>query len=189
MIRPALLALLLACPGLAAAQPPMPHQGSHHGHAQQGAAATTAPPTQVGQSAFAAIAEIVERLENDPSTDWSLVDIEALRQHLIDMDNVTLRARVSTEPTPQGARFRATSDDAAVSASIRSMLLAHAATMDGSDGWSMQAEPIDGGAMLTVAGANPGRIRALGLMGALVSGMHHRAHHLAIATGKHPHGH
>ncbi len=33
----------------------------------------------------------------DPETDSSQVDIEALRQHLIDMDNVTLRARVHVQ--------------------------------------------------------------------------------------------
>ncbi|MFX5914869.1 hypothetical protein ABTE45_18800, partial [Acinetobacter baumannii] len=54
-------------------------------------------PTQPGQSAFAAILEIVALLEADPATDWSKVNIEALRQHLIDMDNVTLRADVKSE--------------------------------------------------------------------------------------------
>lgn len=33
-------------------------------------------------------------LEADSKTDWSKVDIEALRQYLIDMDNVTLRSAV-----------------------------------------------------------------------------------------------
>ncbi len=35
---------------------------------------------------------MVALLEADPNTGGSKVDIEALRQHLIDMDNVTLRA-------------------------------------------------------------------------------------------------
>jgi len=39
-----------------------------------------------GQDAFGAIQEIVQILDADPKTDWSKVDLEALRQHLIDMD-------------------------------------------------------------------------------------------------------
>jgi hypothetical protein len=31
-------------------------------------------------------------LEADPKTDWSKVNISALREHLIDMDEVTMRA-------------------------------------------------------------------------------------------------
>ena len=44
------------------------------------------PPSPVatrgGQDAFAAIQEIVEILAADPKTDWSKVNIDALRQHL-----------------------------------------------------------------------------------------------------------
>lgn len=43
------------------------------------------------QSAFVAIQEIVWLQEANPKTDWSKVNIELLRQHLIDMDNVSLR--------------------------------------------------------------------------------------------------
>ena len=77
--------LCLAAP-LAAAQ-----EMDHSKHM----AAMNGMPVEGGQSAFAAIQEIVGILENDPHTDWSKVDIEALRQHLIDMDNVTLRAAVT----------------------------------------------------------------------------------------------
>jgi hypothetical protein len=142
-----------------------------------------------GQSAFAAIQEIVELLMADPETDWTRVDIEALRQHLIDMDNVTLRARVSAREIEGGARFEATSEDTAVTTSIRAMVPAHAAAMDGAEGWTMQAEEIPGGAALTVTGNDPVRIRALGFIGVMTVGMHHQAHHFALATGQDPHAH
>ena len=48
---------------------------------------------------------IVEILEADPATDWGKVNIEALRQHLIDMDNVTLRAELKSGPVEGGMRF------------------------------------------------------------------------------------
>jgi len=49
-------------------------------------------PVEVGQSQFAAIAEIVKLLRDDQGTDWAQVDIKALRDHLVDMDNVTTGA-------------------------------------------------------------------------------------------------
>lgn len=83
-----------------------------------------------GQSAFAAIQEIVAQLIANPTTGWSRVDIEVLRPHLIDMDNVTLRARVRVEQLEGGARFEATSEDAAITSSIRAMVPGHAAGQD-----------------------------------------------------------
>lgn len=144
-------------------------------------------PAEPGQGAFAAIGEIVAILMADPATDWSKVDVEALRQHLIDMDNVTLRAVVATENTDSGARFLATSTDPAVAGSIRRMVTAHAATMTGSGGWTMIAEDLPNGAALTVTGSDADRIRALGFIGVMTVGMHHQAHHLAIARGGMPH--
>lgn len=143
-------------------------------------------PTEGGQAAFAAIQEIVAALLADPKTDWGRVNIEALRQHLIDMDNVTLRAKVAAEEIEGGARFTVTSDDPAVQASIRAMTVAHAATMDGVEGWSLAAEETEDGAILTATG-DPIRIRALGFIGLMTVGMHHQAHHLSLARGEMPH--
>ena len=203
-----LLLAAVALPHFALAQEPTAHGNAQHmmhtgdaadvvvpdsltartGHNMDHSAAASAVVTQGGQGAFAAIQEIVARLMADPETDWSRVDIEALRQHLIDMDNVTLRAAVETETVEGGARFLVTSKDPSVTASIRAMVLAHAATMDGLEGRRMQAEKIPGGAALTVTG-DPVRIRALSFIGLMTIGMHHQAHHLALASGKNPHRH
>ena len=59
-------------------------------------------PTLPGQDAFGAIGEIVAMLEADPKTDWSKIDLEALRQHLIDMNDVTLHADVVAKPVDGG---------------------------------------------------------------------------------------
>lgn len=196
MIRFAFLVTLLASPGLALAQDAASQHGgmqhvpgmSHDGHGMN-ADVRRSDVMEGGQSAFAAIQEIVAQLMADPTTDWSRVDIEALRQHLIDMDNVTLRARVRVEEIEGGARFEATSEDVVVSGSIRAMVPAHAATMDGVEGWTMQSAEIPGGAALIVTGADPDRIRALGFIGVMTVGMHHQAHHLALAKGQNPHAH
>jgi hypothetical protein len=62
-------------------------------------------PTKLGQDAFAAIQEVVRILEADPQTDWSKVNIEVLRQHLIDMNSVSLAAKSSSEPINGGVRL------------------------------------------------------------------------------------
>jgi hypothetical protein len=58
-------------------------------------------PTEPGQAALGAMQEIVRMLEADPDTDWSKVTLTALREHLIDMDEVTLRAVVKEDRTPR----------------------------------------------------------------------------------------
>ena len=65
-------------------------------HAQSMHSSEAAMPTMPGQEAFGTIQEIVRILEADPTTDWSKVNIAALREHLIDMEEVTMRV-VTTE--------------------------------------------------------------------------------------------
>lgn len=182
LARILLLAVTLALPVPALAQhthhmmPPPPMQGA-------------STPSEPGQSAFAAIQEIVAVLEADPTTDWSRVNIEALRQHLIDMDNVTLRAKVAAEPIEGGARFLVTGDGD-VAGSISRMVLAHAETMNGVGGWRMIAEETPRGATITVTSSRSEdvvKIRALGFIGIVTRGMHHQQHHLMLARGMNPH--
>ena len=171
------LALLMITPAHALDRP-MDHHAMMMGHA----------PTEAGQSAFAAIQEIVARLEADPRTDWSKVDIEALRQHLIDMDNVTLHAEAKSEAIPGGVRF-SVSGAGPTRESIQRMILGHAEAMNGVDGWSLKAVATEAGAELTVLTPprDVAKVRALGFIGVMTRGMHHQMHHWMIARGEHPH--
>src|SRR6516164_4599669 len=65
-------------------------------------------PTLPGQDAFGAIQELVSILDADPKTDWSKVDLEALRQHLIDMNEVTLRADAAPKQIDGGLEIAVT---------------------------------------------------------------------------------
>ena len=47
-------------------------------------------------------------LEADPNTDWSKVNLEALRQHLIDMNEVTLKAEAVAKPVDGGIEVTVT---------------------------------------------------------------------------------
>ena len=61
-------------------------------------------PAMPGQDAFGAIAEVVRLLDADPETDWSKVDLERLRQHLIDMNEVVLRSDGEADARPRRPR-------------------------------------------------------------------------------------
>ncbi len=192
MIRARALALVaLLIPSIAFAQSPA------HSPAPGGTAgpmmmhphmANASVPTEPGQAAFAAIQEIVGILEADPKTDWSKVNIEALRQHLIDMNNVTLSAVVTSDPVEGGMRYTVTGVGP-VQDSIRRMVTAHAAAMNGIDGWRYEASDTEAGAVLIVRppAKEMGKLRGLGFIGVLARGMHHQAHHLMIARGENPH--
>ena len=143
-------------------------------------------PTLPGQDAFGAVQEIVRVLEADPKTDWSKVDLEALRQHLIDMNDVTLKAEVATKAVDGGLEMAVTGSGRTLAA-IRRMVPAHASEINGLNGWNAKASMLDGGVLLTVTAIDPkevAHIRGLGFIGILVSGSHHQPHHLAMAKGE-----
>ena len=148
---------------------------------------TAGQVTEPGQSAFAAIAEIVAKLRNDPGTDWSTVNIAALQQHLADMDTVTLHTDVTIENVNGGAAFTVKGRDASGIAAVQRMMLAHAPFLLAETGFAVAAEANAQGGKWTVTSQRPGdeaQIRALGFYGLLATGGHHQMHHLAIATGQ-----
>jgi hypothetical protein len=151
-------------------------------------------PTSPGQDAFGAISEVVKILEADPSTDWSKVNIEALRQHLIDMNEVTLNASVRQEPIEGGARFTVEGAGRTLEA-IQRMMSAHSVMVAATGQQKVSVDPIATGVRLTVLAADPAdaksvaKIRGLGFFGFLTSGGHHGPHHLALARGTPPDAH
>jgi len=178
------LVIFMFAPAFAAGEV-VDHTGMDHG----ALTAAGTMPKEPGQSSFAAIQEIVTILDADSRTDWSNVDIEALRQHLIDMNNVTLLARVQTAAAADGLTFSVSGDGKAID-SIRRMVTGHAKAMNGVGNWRYIAEPSSSGANLTVIPpdqASAVKLRALGFIGIMARGMHHQEHHLMIAKGLEPH--
>jgi hypothetical protein len=182
-------------PPAAAAQSPdhMSQHMRHHMDMMQGASG----PTMPGQDAFGAIAEVVRILEADPATDWSKVDLERLRQHLVDMNEVVLRAAVKQTPVPGGLAMEITGTGRTEQA-IGAMVVPHAVELDRMPSFAARTETIPGGVRLTVVAKQPeaaavvARIRGLGFAGLITEGAHHQAHHLAMARGEalgHGHSH
>jgi hypothetical protein len=152
-------------------------------------------PVQPGQAAYAAIGEIVRMLDADSNTDWTRVNIESLRQHLIDMDEVTLRSHATQHNVPGGVAMDVTGS-VATAAAIRRMVTNHSRMMAMATSLQSSATNITGGVRWVVTAANPAdaravaRIRGLGFAGLLTVGEHHAAHHLAVARGDpDPHTH
>ena len=158
-----------------------------------GMSAGTTVPTSPGQGAFGAIQEIVRILEADPMTDWSKVNLEALRQHLIDMNDVTLKADAAAKPIVGGIRIAVTGTGRTIAA-IKRMVPDQAAMIDEThpQGWSARTAPLSNGVIFTVTAKDPKQvqiIRGLGFIGIMASGNYHQMHHLAMAKGEFMHMH
>ncbi|MGA1860255.1 hypothetical protein VH569_30080 [Azospirillum sp. 11R-A] len=175
--------------GSAAAQTAMPMDHAAH-HAARHADAPVSPPSAVltmrGHEAFGTIQEIVRILEEDAATDWARVDIEALRHHLVDMNEVTLNAKAVATLVDGGASYTVTGDGRTLEA-IRRMVPAHAHEIDGVNGWTVKAVSAATGVVLTVTALEPeqtAHIRGLGFIGIMAQGGHHQMHHLATTRGE-----
>lgn len=178
------ISLLVAVSVLFSAAP-LAAQALAHTHG----AAESRMPTEGGQSAFAAIAEIVKLLEADPNTDWSKVNLERLRLHLRDMDLVTLRSVVTSAPTAGGAIFTVRGTGETVGA-IKRMTGAHVSMVEMTGGPRIVRTELADGVRLVVtvrdgdARTGEARIRGLGFIGLMTSGDHHTMHHLMLARGE-----
>ena len=157
--------------------------GAMHGQ-QFGAAGGSTMP---GQDAFGTIQEVVRMLEANPATDWSKVNIAGLREHLIDMNEVTLRAASAERMLDNGIEILVTGESRTLQA-IKRMVPAHVRELT-EIGWNAKTEDLANGVKLTVTAseAQPLRkLKALGFIGIMVQGGHHQPHHLMMAKGEFP---
>ncbi|MBT8413184.1 MAG: hypothetical protein KJO30_02540 [Boseongicola sp.] len=173
-MRLILLLLFLAHAGQATSQ----HNHDAATHAVSG-------PQETGQSAFAALAEIVTILREDPETDWDSVDIASLRRHLVDMDLLTTGAEVTAKTRPKGARFEIRGTPRVLEA-VQAMVPAHAPFLAAETGWNVSVDTFEDLVVLTVDG-EAARIQGLGFFGMMAIGAHHQEHHLMVAKGAAPH--
>lgn len=167
-----------------AKQPQMNHATMNHGQ-MNSANKTGSEPTEPGQGAFATIAEIVVILANDPMTDWDKVDIAGLREHLVDMDELSLRASSTTAVFDDRIVFTITGSGRTLQA-IQTMVPAHAGVLSRTTAWDAKGEVTASGATLTIKSNKPlvlKIVKALGFYGVMATGAHHQTHHLAMAKG------
>ena len=142
-------------------------------------------PKEVGDAGFAAIAEIVSLLSNNPDTDWAKVNINGLRDHLVMMNQLVSGATVDEQVIDNGMRFSVTGE-AVVLKAIQQMVPAHAVELNKMNEFTVTTAPIERGVALEVVGNNRAthaKIKGLGFFGLMAMGSHHQMHHMMMATG------
>jgi hypothetical protein len=157
-------------------------------HSMMMGSGTNGLPVMSGQEAFGTIQEIVRMLEGDPTTDWSKVNISALREHLIDMDEVTMRAIATERPLDNGVEIAVTGTGRTLDG-IKRMVPAHVHELS-QLGWNAKTEDLPNGVKLIVTSTDTKQVtklRALGFMGIMVQGAHHQQHHLMMAKSEFSH--
>ncbi len=146
--------------------------------------------TEAGTDPFAVIQEAIALLEANPDTDWSTVNIEALRLHLIEMQDMTLNVTVEQQPISLGFLAVITPTTNRALQSMSQVLSAHPAQMKEETGWDMVVTNNNG--IFTIAVTTDqlqdvDKIRGLGYIGIMAYGSHHQPHHWAMASGQNPH--
>lgn len=153
--------------------------------------ATSTLPTEAGNDAFGTIQEIIGLLNDNPDTDWTQVNIEALRMHLVDMHDMTMNVNViSQKAIPNGliAVIEPTTTRAA--GALARVMMAHPAQLAQETGWIMNIDKRGRRYALTVTtekAQEVDKIRGLGYIGLMAYGAHHQPHHWSMATGHNPH--
>jgi len=146
-----------------------------------------------GNDAFGTIQEVVRKLRENPHTDWSRVNLEALRQHLVDMDNFTKHvSEISKRNIQSGVELEVRADSEAASQSLARALSAHPRMIKDEFGWDIAVSGKGPDFRMRVTSPRPEdveQIRGLGYIGIMAMGQHHQMHHWIIATGGNPHQH
>jgi hypothetical protein len=145
------------------------------------------PLTMPGNDVFGTIQEVVKELEADPDTDWSEVNLEALRQHLLDMKAFIEEVEVlSKEPVANGVRIRVRPTGKRATGALKRLFSMHPAMLKKEKGWNMQTTRKGQEWTISCTTSKESeveKIRGLGYIGLLTEGAHHQRHHWMIATG------
>lgn len=143
--------------------------------------------TMPGQEAFGTIQEIIGILRADPKTDWSNADLEALRQHLIDMNELTMNTQLITKEIPGGIHVTATGEAPRTTAAIQRMVLTHdRMTLQSIQEWDTTVTKRDDGIDISITAQDSQettKLRGLGFIGIMATGADHPTHHLMMARG------
>jgi len=147
--------------------------------------------TEPGNDAFGTIQEVIQKLNSDPNTDWSKVNIEALRVHLVDMNDMTLNVEViSQSDIPNGLKAVIEPTTPRANNALERVFKAHPNQLKSETGWDMKVTKTEKQYTIEVTTSNKkdiDKIRGLGYIGLMAYGAHHQPHHWMMASGENPH--
>jgi hypothetical protein len=152
--------------------------------------------TEAGTDPFATIQEVIAVLNANPNTDWERVDIESLRVHLTEMEDMTLNVSVIQHDIDDGFTATITPTTDRAWHSLNKVFSAHPAQMSAETGWVMSVNDVDNEgisidgfsiAVTTDVKSEVAKIRGLGYIGVMAYGNHHQTHHWSMASGGNPH--
>ncbi len=146
--------------------------------------------TEAGNDIFGTIQEVITALNNNHNTNWSKVNLEALRQHLLDMDDMIRNTKVIKQtPINNGIKILVQPTTPRAFESLSRVFNAHPVQLKLETGCEMNVKKQYKQYLLTITGnkADTNKIRGLGYIGLMAYGKHHQVHHISIATGQNPH--
>ena len=143
-------------------------------------------PLAPGQDMFGAISEINGIIEQS-GMPWTDVDLDALWEHLRDMDALMTDAVVEKTELENGLSMTVSGEGAAARA-VENMIPAHTTFLRSvRPDWTIELEGNNSRYEVTVTASSASeieRIKALGFSGFMVQDDHHATHHLGIASGE-----
>jgi|DEB0MinimDraft_6_1074348.scaffolds.fasta_scaffold55226_1 hypothetical protein len=159
----------------------------HEDHESGGGA--FASPLEPGQGMFGAISEVNTIIE-ESGADWTKVDLDALWEHLKDMDALMTFAKVEKSELDDGLKMLVTGEGAADRA-VRNMIPAHSQFLKNvRPAWEISVSGEGASYEVVVTSSDPSeaqKIKALGFAGFMFQDDHHASHHLGIAVGDQVH--
>ncbi|SMN02217.1 hypothetical protein SPONN_618 [uncultured Candidatus Thioglobus sp.] len=151
------------------------------------------PLTEAGNDIFGTIQEVITNLNANLNTDWDKVNIEALKEHLLDMRDMTVNVEVINQnKLKNGSEILIRPTNKRSIQAMKRVLSAHPAQLKKETNWQMQVQKQGDKYLLITTTDKPtevSKIIGLGYIGLMAHGSHHQPHHWSMATGNNPHSH
>lgn len=167
------------------------HSMTHH--QQMTEQSQVLPLTEAGNDIFGTIQEVITNLNANTDTDWDKVNIEALKQHLLDMRDMTINVEViSQKRLKNGSEILIKPSNKRSIQAMKKVLSAHPEQLKKETNWQMRVQKQGDKYLLTTTTNKPievSKIVGLGYIGLMAYGNHHQPHHWSMATGNNPHSH
>ena len=166
------------------------HSTMHH--EQHMMKTTDSALKEAGNDIFSTIQEVIDKLNNDPDTDWGKVDIEALRQHLLDMNDMATNVEIiNQKPLNNGLEVVVQALTARAETTLAKVFNVHPVYLKRETGWNMLVVRNNKQFIVSTTTQDPKQVKkiiALSYIGLMAYGNHHQPHHWGISTSQNPHG-